>query len=296
MRKRRVAHPDILDLYLEQVANEAVQAFEYAEGLIEILHDEDQAKKYYNDLPLEDREEIIKALEYYEGEYPVAGVTIGVALLMSDIGNLPDRPRGMFDFGARMAVDRVVLRMLRQLPDADTTEKTVEAVLPLLGSLSSQADLITLVGYREGAGHKLISESKFNLIQDQLYARVRGATPEALAQEWDRLRLLFDTKRATDPAGPTFTIPVDLILSPALLRSARTEVRSQGSGTGALHRSERLHWKVLEEIWGADQVEAHLKAVETLNDDELAPLVELAKKYIGGWDPDKIGVHDFTDE
>jgi hypothetical protein len=62
-------------------------------------------------------------------------------------------------------------------------------------------------------------------------------------------------------------------------------VRSQAVDSRAVRRSVRLHWKVLEEIWGR-QVDEHLEAARTLEDDDLQPLLDLAEKYRGGWNPD----------
>ena len=72
----------------------------------------------------------------------------------------------------------------------------------------------------------------------------------------------------------------------AILRSARTESRSQAMGSRSVHRSARLAWDALVELYGNEDVLRQrieeLNASQTDVDDHLRRLVD---KYLTGWRP-----------
>lgn len=106
--------------------------------------------------------------------------------------------------------------------------------------------------------------------------------------------MLLLTKRDADASEDPLTIPSDTVLTLALLRSARSDVRSQSMGSRAVQRFPRLAWDMLIELYGD---EATLRErIEALKgsiggDDEATALIELADRYASGWRP-----KDFGDE
>lgn len=235
--------------------------------------------------PRDRREDAIRGLEYYEGEYPLDGIENGVTLLLNEVGALPEQERGFLDFGPRLAVTRVVLRMLRQLPDAAAVERAVVAILPQLTSLSSEADLIETVGHTENVGHTLIGESKFSELMDDLYSKVRTTNAADLANEWDLLRLLLKTKRHAEARAIAYQVPNEIGLNAALLRSSYTEVLGQGLGSRAVQRSPRLHWNVLSELWSPEAMSQRITELKSAFGADLEQLLDLAEKYLNGWNP-----------
>jgi hypothetical protein len=65
----------------------------------------------------------------------------------------------MFELNTHLVVTRVTYRLLRSLGNPEAAEAAVRQILPELKSLSAKLALITDVGYREGAGLKLVSET-----------------------------------------------------------------------------------------------------------------------------------------
>ena len=69
-----------------------------------------------------------------------------------------------------------------------------------------------------------------------------------------------------------------------------SEVTSQAIGSRAVHRSARLAWPALIELYGDEAVLCEriekLKAVHIEGNDEL---LRLAEKYVGGWRPKDFG-------
>lgn len=285
---RRVAHPDILSLYLERIAGEALSAFTDAERAFTMLDDETALDLFLRSIDLNRLEDVIAALENYQGHYSTQAVAPAATVLLNLIPILPERPRGFLGLDARMVVGRVVLRLLRQLPSPDDVERVVREVLPKLSSFSSRFDLIHLVGYQEGAGHKLISQTSAGELETELADAVHAAVPAELAREWDLFRLLFWLQSKLPEGTPVLPTTDDLELNAAILLRSRTEIRSQGQGTRRLTRKQRLQWEILVKLYSDEEtLDRAIQSLETSQPTEqpLIDAIELAKRYLGGWHP-----------
>lgn len=286
LRERRVAHEDILRLYLERVIGEGLQAFTDAEQAWARMADRAAFDSYLRSLNPERLQDVIASLEVYEEQFAREHVELGSVVLLNLLPELPERQRGMFDLGAWTVVGRVVYRLVRSLKDSDAIEAAVRKILPQLTTLSAKARLITMVGYREGAGHKLVSESVAYKFEECWRAEVRSATADSLTEESELLGILLAAKRDAGPTEPALDIADSPSMTLALLRSARSDVRSQTMGSRAVRRSPRLAWDALIELYGnentlRDRIQ-RLKATQPEGVDEL---LDLANKYLGGWRP-----------
>jgi hypothetical protein len=205
---------------------------------------------------------------------------------------LPDRQRGMFGFGKRLVVTRVTYRLVRSLKDPVAIEGAVREVLPELTTLSSKLELITDVGYRENAGHKLVSEDAARDLERSWRDEVRSASLQQLRSEWDLLRVLFLTKREAQSTEDVLRIEDSPEMTLAVLRAARGEAQSQSMGSRAVRRFPRLAWDVLVELYGDEATLREridrLKATPLEGTEEL---LALADRYLTGWRP-----RDFGDE
>jgi len=143
----------------------------------------------------------------------------------------------MLEFDSRFTVGRVTYRLLRSLNDPAAVEAAVRQILPELTTLSSKFELILQIGHRENAGHKLVSENAAIVFERSWRAEVRASSVQGLVKEWDLARVLFLTKRETDPSEGPFNIDNSPELTLALLRVARSEVISQTMGNRAVRRS-----------------------------------------------------------
>jgi hypothetical protein len=222
----------------------------------------------------------------YEEQFASEHVVPASIVLLNVLPELPERSRGMFEINARMVVGRVVYRLLRSLKDVASIEAAVREILPQLTTLSAKDELITMVGYREGAGHKLISETAGRQFEESWRTEVRSATADSLAGERELLRVLLLAKRDAKPAEPALCVADSPGVTLALLRSARHNVQSQTMGSRAVLRSARLAWDALIELSGSEDALKErinrLKATQPVGIDEL---LDLADKYIGGWRP-----------
>jgi hypothetical protein len=179
---------------------------------------------------------------------------------------------------------------LRSLAAPDVVEAAVRKILPELTTLSAKEELLSIIGYREGAGHRLVSESAAREFEQGWRGEVRSATVDTLNEEGDLCRLLLLTKRGADSAEP----PLDIIDSPrvtlALLQSARSEVQSQAMGSRAVRRSPRLAWHVLVELYGnEDTLLERIQGLKSTKPEGVNELLDLADKYLSGWRPGDFG-------
>jgi hypothetical protein len=187
-------------------------------------------------------------------------------------------------------VGRVTYRLLRSLKDPAAVEAAVRQILPELTTLSSKFELILQIGYRENAGHKLVSENAAVEFERSWRAEVRASPVQRLLNEWDLARILFLAKREADPSEGPFNINPSPEFTLALLRAARSEVTSQSLGSRAVRRSPQLAWDALTELYGGEatlreRIES-LKATRPRGENDL---LELADKYLGGWRPNTFG-------
>jgi hypothetical protein len=172
----------------------------------------------------------------------------------------------------------------------DVTEAAVAEVFPALTTLSAKFTLLTIVGYREGAGHELISETAARKFEKQWRGDVRNATLDQLAGEVDLARVIYWARRDLASDEAPIDIPDDPRVTRALLRSARSETQSQSLERRAIRRTSVFHWSTLEDLYGDEhtlilRIE-ELKASDVGIDPDLSKLVD---KYLGGWRPRDFG-------
>jgi predicted KAP-like P-loop ATPase len=292
LKERRVAHKNILRYYLERVVGEELQAFSHAEIAWSVITDKAEFEAYLKSLPIEQLQDVISSLEAYEDDFAEQHVIPGTVVLLNLLPQLPDRQRGMFDLDAKKVVGRVVYRLVRALKEPEAIEAAVKKILPQVQSLSSKQELITDIGYREGAGHKLVSEEAAKAFEVEWWTQVRSASPEELASETDLLRTMLLAKREAGQDEPDLMVPDTTDVTYSLLKSARSEVRSQSMGSRAVHLKPRLAWDILIDLYGDENVlRDRIDQLKASPPDEIGDLFELADKYLSGWRP-----KDFGDE
>jgi predicted KAP-like P-loop ATPase len=290
LRERRVAHEDVLRLYLERVVGEGLEAFTDAEKAWSRMDDSASLDGYLRSLSPERLQDVIASLEVYEDQFAPEHVVPGCVVLLNLSPELPKRDQGMFEIDTWMVVGRVVYRLLRILKQPSDMEAAVRKILPQLTALSAKSRLITMVGYREGAGHKLVAEAVARELEKSWRVEVRAATPDHLAGEVELLKILLLANREAEDSEPAVDIPDSPRVTLALLRSARSEVRSQAMGSRAVRRSYRLAWDALVELYGSDDtLKERIKELKATQPEGVDGLLDLADRYLSGWRPSDSG-------
>ncbi len=292
LRERRVAHEDLLRFYLERVMGERLQSFADAENAWARMTDREALDSYLRSLPIGRVQDVISSLEAYEDQFGPEHVVPATVVLLNLLPDLPERQIGMMDFGTRLVVGRVVYRLIRAPKDPEAVGNAVREILPQVRSLSSKLELITDIGYREGAGHKLVPEDVAKGFEREWRDSVRAASAEALGKETELLRTLLLTKQDAGADEPAFAIPDSPTVTRALLRAARGEVRSQPMGSRAVRHKPRLAWDALIELFGDENtLRQRIDALKASQLSDMGDLLELSDKYLSGWRP-----KDFSDD
>lgn len=281
----RMAHIDFLNLYFDRVAPDELVAFRNSEQAFERLSDGAGLKKYLTGLDPEQLESVLEGLTSYEAKFTTDMILPGSITLLNLIDAIPEKKqRGFFDMGRRdITVGRVVLRLLRRVEDEAEREAMVEQILEGIETYSSQLDFIHSVGYREGVGHKLVSEAFATRIHAEFVARLQQTLPAEPSREWDAWRIYDAVQTVT---GETPLKPSDdPLLQRAVLHSLKSTARSQSMGSRQVRFQDHLAWDLLVQVFGSEAAveEAIVNVRRALGDDEA---LQLADKYLSGWRPD----------
>lgn len=286
LQNRRVAHENILKLYLERLVGEELKAFFNAEQAWAIMDDRILLEDYFHSLDPANLQDVIASLELYEDKFEPKHVIPSTVVLLNLLPDLPERKRSMFDIDTRMVVARVIYRLIRSLKDSVLIESTVRSVLPEVKSLSSKLELINQIGHREGIGHKLVSEAAAKEFMEKWIEEVLSTKVKDLINESEVFRILFIVKKETIETDNSLVIDPSPQLTLAILKSSRSEVITQTMGSRASHRAGRLAWDALIELYGDEEtLKNRIEELKSTDLGENNDVVQLADKYINGWRP-----------
>lgn len=297
LRERRIGHESILRLYLERVAGEELVSFYAGEHAWKLLDDREALDRFLRSINPAQQEGVISALQAYEDEFKPEQVVPGTVVVWNLAHELPEKERGMFDFGTRTTVLRVSYRLLKSLDDEGATEKAAREILSQLTTLSAKREVIFQIGYHEGAGHKLVSQEAATQIEGEWRQEVRDAAPADLAREHDLVRVIYWANQGTAEAEDAILIPDDPHVTLVALMSARTETRSQQLEQRAITKTSVFAWDSLVDVFGGESI--LLARIQALKESEIQiedDLGELIDKYLGGWRPRDFGSGEDEDD
>ncbi|MCJ7481578.1 MAG: KAP family NTPase [Thermodesulfovibrionales bacterium] len=285
-KERRIAHEDILKLYLERIEGESLQAFTAAEQAWNLMSDKPALDKYLRSLDLNHLEDVIASLENYEEQFASEHVIPGTIVILNLLPDLPRKQKGFLGLDTHFVVTRVAYRLVRSLKDLAAVEAAVRQILPELKYLFLKLELIRIIGYWEHVGHKLVSEAAASEFEKAWRDAVRSASVEDLIKEHNLIWILHLVKEKADASEGPINISDSPQMTLAVLISAQSEATSQSIGSRAIRRSLRLAWDDLIEIYGSEEIlRERIKSLKTTKPKGVEELIELADKYISGWRP-----------
>ena len=299
--ERRVAHDQVLRLYLERVASPDLLDFHDAERALARMTDRDRLNEFIRSLEPTRWQDVVSNLCDLGNRFRPEHVEAGVVVLLGLWPDMPERLSGSSFVGdTRASVRRTTYRLLSALEDTVAVEAVVRRILPEVKSLSSKLELVLQIGHREKSGHKLVSETAAHEFETILWNEIRAASAEDLAEERDASRVVAFAKHYVGPLEEPFEIDVSPKLTFALLRSVRGEMETGSLGSRAVRRSPVLNWERVVDLYGGEEVLEtrinDLKArfeilkpwIETCRIplDEAEHLLELADRYLSGWRPE----------
>jgi len=287
LRKRRVAHEDILNFYLERVTGDQFKAFLHAEKAMLFLDNRVLLDNYLRSLDANEIIDVISSLEIYEDQFTDKHVEPASIVLLNIMYELPNNYKSLFDLGVRHKVRRVVYRLIRSLRNPDPIERAVKSILPEVKTLSAKYELISLVGHKENIGHKLISQEASRQIELEWVHEVKIATVEDLLKEPKLLRILLYAKKSLLEGGELLEISDNNQFTLAVLKSSQSEVLSQSMDSRFVQKGTRLAWDSLIELYGnEDLLIKRIDQAKDLASADNKEIIELAEKYKNGWRPE----------
>ena len=283
LRERRVAHEDILQLYLERFETENLRTFLEAELAWKHIADRDTFDNYLRSLDSTKLQDVISYLEVFEKQFAPEHVVPGTTVLLNLLP-LPERQRGPFDFPSGFTVTRVTYCLLRSLNEPAKVEIAVRQILPELRSLSLKLKLINIVWYYEDVSYRLVSEQMIKEVEKAWREEVRSASVDNLLNEHDLLAVLLHTKHTAGPSESPLNIDNSSKLTLSLLRSARGESSVQEMGSQAVQPSPSLAWDKLVELYGDEStLKERIESLRVASLDGSDELIELADIYLSGY-------------
>jgi hypothetical protein len=289
-RHRRVAHPDVLRIYLRRTLPEGTTPAQLVEQAYEVMGDRDRFTELLATLNPRELEDLLGRLEDYEQDYDPSAAEAASEVLLNQMPRLREGRQGTLDMGSELAITRVVLRLLRSVEEEKERALIVRRVLPRVEQLSGRAELIDLAGHRPNAGHGLIPQADWTELEREHNEQVLAADPIALAQERQLAGLLYRALEYEDGAHRSRVSELceDNGVLLRLLRSAYSERKAQTMGDLAVQTTPSLPWEWLVEIAGSEtrlrERIAELRAsVNTEDlDQRTRAALETAERYASG--------------
>jgi energy-coupling factor transporter ATP-binding protein EcfA2 len=290
---RLVAHPRVLNFYLEKRLPEGVLPAREVEGLFEALADGERLRRLLEAMDPDTLEHALERLEDFEDDYRPADAEKAVPVLLNQMPRLRQGSRGFMDLGANMKLTRVVLRLLRKVENPAAVAMLVKTVSPRIEALSSRAALVEMVGHRENISHRLVTEEEGSLLEEQLLTAMEHTPTHELARERDLVRLLYVARRIDPVRGGDLVRRLaesdEVFL--AVVRSLRREVHSVTAGDLVSRAEEEFAWSTLCDLFGEEtarrRVHQLMRVAESGTsdagpDDKTLSALRLAEDYAVG--------------
>ncbi len=261
-RTRRVAHREILDIYLTRTVPAGIISAQEAKAVFTSLEDRAELEQRLARLDEGQLEVMLERLEHHHGDFPSERPEVPIAVLLNQLERLRAGRRGLYDAGAEVKLPRVVLRLLSRLAPG-RVEEIVRAALPEIGSLSARMELIDLVGHREGVGRGLIAEEAAIQLEAEHVRQILGAHPDALSEERHVTPLIARACEWDLAAGRKLGVRVaqDDRRLVRLLRGATAQRGGGKAADPAEPEAYELNWQGLSELLGEQALIERMEAL-----------------------------------
>ena len=275
---RRVAHPAVLRLYLEKSLPAHVLEGRVVQALFDGMALGAPFGAQLDTLSELELVDAMARLEDFEAEFDEQKAQGALAILLDHRKRLSRQPASFFGTSPRTQLDRVVLRLLRKVPDARRVGLVKDAFAKTR-LFSGKEELLGLVGDKCGAA---IPAADLSGLETELRREMLRATPALLMEDDEIFGVLL--RALADSEGQrqiqTWSSQDDTFF--AVLRSSQAASRVLPSD-GVVRESLFLPWESLCTLFGKDWLERRL---QELNANGLsradAELRLLALRYASG--------------
>lgn len=280
----RMAHIYFLDLYFNKLESKDLILHNQANQLFTVMDNIEEFSKRLNLLPKQNIQTILNNLIEYEDKFNYKHATNIIPYLFELQPHIPEKERTSFwDItNVKFTISTLVYRLIRAVDEQDRL-KLVNQLIEQT-NLTGQLEIIEIIGYREGRGHKLLPKIDVQNLQNQLSNNILSASIEQL-ENCNNLIWLFYFLKEQNVALPSEILQSEKIAL-TLFKSAKTEMISQHGDEVILRKEERLFWDTLEKIYSDENTLYEM--IDRLNNNveyQNEPILKLANKYRTGWRP-----------
>lgn len=287
-RKNRLAHPDVLQCYLEKRLKPGALPTLTIREILRSSTSESKFSAALEPLSPGDLESLLERLVIHTEEFPLDAIEGVMRVIATHASRLREERLHIGDlFGSDSALAGIIYALSERVGGKEEQAKFVLKALP---TLPWSAQWLVLAMVKSGADG-LLSEAEMNAESDRLALTVQNASTEFLARE-RRLYELLVLARARGRLSPEKTMAVltNDECAIQILRSALGEGFRAGIHDVIGDRSFSLPWKALVELFGDSQLKNRLLALAQHpppTDARAAQALKTAMLYVQGTHEDR---------
>lgn len=278
----RVARSEVLSFYFEGAENDDLAAHREASELWLVLDDATALKKRLDALAGDGLRDVLIALDVFAEKFTPAQVVPGLSAIANCYDRIPTDDR-RFAPVRPSTILRIFARSFIRVVEAAERPAAVASICLNVPGLTAQWLVLSAVCEPVAGDAALIEGLAAEDLWTDWYNRIAGASAEDLPKESG---LVAITTKAQE-IDSSFALPVDPETTLALLRSAHSVSTSATSGSSKVTHHPRLSWSgFVKAVGGETAAATRVDAAAQGATGEDVGLVELATKYLSGWDPD----------
>jgi len=297
--ERRVAAAEVFSVYLHKRLPLGSLPARDVERAVRIMGDGEKLEELFASLSDEEVETLLRRLVEYVRRFPAENPEVAVSAILRQAPRLR-REAGFGDFGADMAGSRIVYRLLREHEPERVAEIVMRIEFP---DFSGRYDVVRMVGYREGSGHRLVEEQVATGLEDELADAMLAASPAELAAERDLgpLVAFLERKRAEELCERLAEWIADDRFLVSLVAAHRRTSLSNTVGEAAVCRTVQLEWHGLVRLVDLERLRERLGAIDPkwVEDDfdtDTVTVWEQALRYLDAPEAAEREVRRFRDD
>lgn len=292
-KARRVASPEIFQIYFEHTLRAGTLPHADVREIFDRLGDEDVLEARLEKLSPEELEHLLERLLDYEQDVPPEAVEPAIVALMRQANRLPVGMRAVFDLGADFQMARVIVRLLMRLgPEA--RHAAASRIFDRTGELSSRLWLLSMIDPGDdGSSRQLVPRSLVELLLGRLRTQLVVARAPQLLEEPRLGHLLLRFASDEDVARHARELSEESEeFFVRLLSSSLRASFSMVVGSVAQQRKWILPWEHLERLLGRDLLGRRLATVAYITEESSRAerereAIQTALKYQQGWRPER---------
>jgi Predicted P-loop ATPase len=281
-KDKRISHPVFFNLYFNRIIGADVNEFILAKDLFHKMTCQNQFIQALSNIELNSLENVVRNLIEYESDFTEEHALNSIPVLYQYLPLVPYKERGMFDFGVNIVWSRLTYRLLQSIPK----ENIYDIILQLLNNcdLFAQLEIVGIIGYREGRGHRLVSESEAEQFENMLVDHINNAPLQTLVETYNLIHVLHFYVYLGNAVDSSVLASEDILYS--LLKSSIAESKTQKGSDPTIYREEHLRWEWLIMIYGDEEkLNCLVDSISSNKKYKNEPVISLAIKYRNGWKP-----------